>query len=180
MAAIINTHFGGVDIIVNSASQFDRMSFPTEDLSTWHRVTSISVDGPFYVCNSLVPTMLARGAGVIVNIVDLSAWTPWPQLMAHSVGKAALLALTRQLALELAPSIRANAVAPGPILPPPAYSEQQNAAVADRTPLQRWGAPDDVAKAVKYLIEADYVTGEVIRVDGGEHIGRYKRSRVQS
>ncbi|HXF64949.1 MAG TPA: SDR family oxidoreductase [Caldilineaceae bacterium] len=174
MAATIEERFGGVDIIINSASLFETMPFPTTDLETWHRVTAISIDGPFYVCNALAPTMQARGGGVIVNIVDLSAWEPCPKFMAHSVGKAALLALTRQLALELAPAIRANAVAPGPVLPPPDYDERRAQAAAARTLLGRWGSPDDVARAVRYLIEADYVTGDVVTVDGGERYGHRK------
>jgi 3-oxoacyl-[acyl-carrier protein] reductase/pteridine reductase len=173
MAQAITATFGGVDIIVNSASLFETMPFPTANLDTWHRVTAISIDGPFYVCNALTPGMLARGGGAIVNILDLSAWEPWPKFMAHSVGKAALLALTRQLALELAPTIRANAVAPGPVLPPPNRSEKSVQA-ADRTLLGRWGSPDDVALAVRYLIEAEYVTGDVVTVDGGERYGHHK------
>jgi 3-oxoacyl-[acyl-carrier protein] reductase/pteridine reductase len=153
------------------------MPFPTDDLETWQRVTAISIDGPFYVCNALAPGMLARGGGVIVNIVDLSAWEPWPKFMAHAVGKAALLALTRQLALELAPTVRANAVAPGPVLPPPNATPQSEAAAAARTLLGRWGNPEDVAAAVRYLIEADYVTGDVITVDGGERYGHRKPGR---
>ena len=171
MAATIRHEFGGVDIIVNSASLFEKMDFPTDDLAVWKRVTGISIDGPFYVCNSLAPDMLARGGGAIVNIVDLSAWEPWPKFMAHSVSKAALLALTRQLALELGPTIRANAVAPGPVLPPPGYDAKRTQAAARRTLLKRWGTPEDVAQSVKYLIEADYVTGDVVTVDGGERYG---------
>ncbi len=171
MAATIRDVFGGVDIIVNSASLFEKMDFPTADTSVWERVTGISIDGPFYVCNSLVPDMLARGGGAVVNIVDLSAWEPWPKFMAHAVGKAALLALTRQLAVELAPAIRVNAVAPGPVLPPPDANPRHTAAAARRTLLKRWGEPEDVALAVKYLLEADYVTGDVVTVDGGERYG---------
>ena len=118
--------------------------------------------------------MLSRGAGAIVNIVDLSAWTPRPGLTAHAVGKAGLLALTHQLALELAPTIRVNAVAPGPVMAPPDYDERQRAAIAGRTLLERWGSAEDVAGAVRYLVEADYVTGETIYVDGGEHLAQYK------
>lgn len=171
MTATIKQRFGGVDIIVNSASHFGKTPFPTSDpavLEMWQRITRILIDGTFYVCNALVPTMQARGGGAIVNIVDLSAWAPWPNFMAHSVGKAGLLAMTRQLALELGPLIRANAVAPGPVLPPPNSTAEQNAASAQRTLLERWGSPEDVAFAVKYLIEADYVTGDVITVDGGQ------------
>jgi NAD(P)-dependent dehydrogenase (short-subunit alcohol dehydrogenase family) len=84
------------------------------------------------------------------------------------VGKAGLLALTRALALELAPTVSVNAVAPGPVLPPPDYSEKQIARIAGRTLKRRWGSAQDVADAVRFLVEADYITGEVIVVDGGE------------
>ena len=178
MASAILAEFGGVDIIVNSASLFDQSPFPTDDISAWKRVTGISIDGPFFVCNTLVPSMLARGGGAIVNIVDLSAWEPWPNFAAHSVSKAGLLAFTKQLALELAPTIRANAVAPGPVLPPPNYAETSADKAAQGTLLQRWGTPEDVALAVRYLIEADYVTADVITVDGGERYGHRKRDRA--
>jgi NAD(P)-dependent dehydrogenase (short-subunit alcohol dehydrogenase family) len=171
MADTIIEEVGGVDIIVNSASLFEKTPFPTDDITVWQRVTAISIDGPFYVCNALAPSMLARGGGAIVNIVDLSAWEPWPNFAAHGVSKAALLAFTKQLALELAPTIRANAVAPGPVLPPPNYNERAAAKTAAGTLLKRWGTPEDVAFAVRYLIEAEYVTADVITVDGGERYG---------
>jgi NAD(P)-dependent dehydrogenase (short-subunit alcohol dehydrogenase family) len=174
MAETILAQFGGVDIIVNSASLFEQTPLPTDDIHAWKRVTSILIDGPFFICNTLAPSMLARGGGAIVNIVDLSVWQPWHNLSAHSVGKAGLLAFTRQLALELAPTIRANAVAPGPVLPTPGSSEERIAKAADRTFLKRWGTPEDVAFAVRYLIEADYVTGDVITVDGGERYAQPK------
>lgn len=178
MAATIEERFGGVDIIVNSASHFGKTPFPSTDPAVramYHQVTRILLDGTYYVCNRLAPGMLARGAGAIVNIIDLSAWNPWPNFLAHSVGKAGLLAMTRQLALELAPTVRANAVAPGPVLPPPGYSEEQQAASARRTLLGRWGSPEDVALAVKFLIESEFITGEVITVDGGERFGHNRR-----
>jgi NAD(P)-dependent dehydrogenase (short-subunit alcohol dehydrogenase family) len=170
MANQVGERFGKVDIIVNSASSFLRTPFPTDDVETWRRVIAVSIDGAFYVCNSLVPLMSGEG-GSIVNIVDAAAVQPWPNFAAHGVGKAGLLALTRQLALELAPSIRVNAVSPGYVLPPPHFSMQQVEASAERTLLERWGRPEDVAGAVKYLVEANYVTGEVIVVDGGERYG---------
>ena len=177
MADTILAEFGGVDIIVNSASLFEQTPMPTNDISGWQRVTGISIDGPFYVCNTLVPSMLARGGGAIVNIVDLSAWEPWPNFAAHSVSKAALLAFTKQLALEYAPTVRTNAVAPGPVLPPPNYDEARAAKTARGTLLRRWGTPEDVAAAVRYLIEAEYVTADVITVDGGERYGHRQRDR---
>jgi 3-oxoacyl-[acyl-carrier protein] reductase/pteridine reductase len=115
--------------------------------------------------------MLERGGGAIVNIVDLSAFEPWPNFAAHGVSKAALLAFTRQLALELAPTIRANAVAPGPVMPPPNYDPKSVEETAQLTMLKRWGTPEDVAFAVRYLVEAEFVTADVITVDGGERYG---------
>jgi NAD(P)-dependent dehydrogenase (short-subunit alcohol dehydrogenase family) len=171
MAAAIQAHFGRVDVIVNSAGDFRRTPFPASEVETWRRVVSVSIDGTFYVCNSCVPLMPAN-VGAIVNIVDMAAFKPWPNFAAHGVGKAGMMALTRQLAMELAPSIRVNAVSPGYVLPPPHFDEEQIAQSAHRTALGRWGTPDDVAGAVKYLLEAEYITGEVIVVDGGERLVR--------
>lgn len=164
--------FGTVDILVNSGSLFVKTPFPTPDPAAWQQVMRVLVDGAFLCANAFAPGMLSRGEGAIINIVDLSVWQPWPGFGAHSVGKSALLALTRQLALELAPSVRVNAVAPGAILPPPHYGEAQIARAAARTLLKRWGRPDDVAQAVVFLAQADFITGEVLTVDGGERISR--------
>jgi 3-oxoacyl-[acyl-carrier protein] reductase/pteridine reductase len=177
MVARASERFGSIDILVYSASRFEKTPFPTEDMAAWHRVTDILIHGSFYCANAVAPLMLERGEGTIVNIVDLSAWEPWPNFAAHSVGKAGLMALTRQLALELAPVVRVNAVAPGPVLPPPDYDEAQTARAAQRTLLNRWGVADDVAQAVMYLVQADYIVGEVIIVDGGERFGHRKPKR---
>ncbi len=162
------TAFGGVDILVNSASPFVRKALHETTLADWHFVLGTLLDGAFLLSQAFAPGMVARGAGVIVNILDQSAFTPSPAYLAHSVGKHGLLGLTRNLAVALAPHVRVNAIAPGPVLPPPDYSPAQNAQIAKRTLLQRWGSPDDVVKALLYLIDADYVTGEVLFVDGGE------------
>ncbi len=175
MVAAIKERFGRVDILVNSASLFGRISFPTEDFETWHRVTRTSIDGAFYVSNAVAPMMLAEGDGVIVNIVDLAATQPWPNFTAHAVGKAGLLALTRQMALELAPIVRVNAVSPGPVLPPDDFTAAQQDRIASHTLLKRWGHPKDVAQAVRFLVEADYITAEVLHVDGGERYGHRKK-----
>jgi len=180
MVAAITERFGGVDIIVNSASYFGKTPFPSTDpaiYARWAEVTRVVIDGPFFVCNMLVPGMLARGSGAIVNIVDLSISQPWADFTAHAVGKSGLLALTRQLAYELSPTIRVNAVAPGLVLPPPGLNQKREAKMTERNLLEQWGTPNDVAQAVKYLLEADFVTGEVIHVDGGERYGPNKLHR---
>ena len=172
MVAQAHDRFGSIDILVNSASHFEKTPIPTDDVTAWQRVTGILINGSFYCANAVAPRMMERGEGTIVNIVDLSAWQPWPGLAAHGVGKAGLLALTRQLALELAPAVRVNAVAPGPVLLPAGYPPEQADRIASRTLLGRWGTPGDVAEAVLFLVRSDYVTGTTITVDGGEHIGR--------
>ncbi len=173
MVAQAQARFGGVDVLVNGASLFKRTPLPMDDVSDWRRVIGIGLDGAFYSANAVAPQMLARGEGVIINIVDLSAWQPSTGFTAHSVGKAGLLALTRQLALELAPAVRVNAVAPGPVLPPPHFDALKIERLAKKTLLKRWGSPDDVAKAVLFLIGADYITGDCITVDGGERYGHW-------
>jgi 3-oxoacyl-[acyl-carrier protein] reductase/pteridine reductase len=165
---------GSIDILVNSASHFQRTPFPTQDVAAWKRVTRILIDGSFYCANAVAPMMLESGEGTIVNILDSAAFEPWPDWAAHCVGKAGLAALTRQLALELAPDVRVNAVAPGPVLPPSGLPEARANQLAGGTLLKRWGTPQDVAGAVLYLVGADYVTGEVLVVDGGERFGHRK------
>jgi NAD(P)-dependent dehydrogenase (short-subunit alcohol dehydrogenase family) len=168
---VLEGSFGAVDIIVNSAGLFRRTPFPSDDVGLWQAVTRASIDGTFYVCNAFVPGMQEKGGGVIVNILDLSAWHPWPGYAGHGVAKAGMLALTRQLAVELSPAIRTNAVAAGPVLPPSGLSVERHQQIAATTLLKRWGEPSDVTSAVRYLVEADYVVGEVLTVDGGERWG---------
>lgn len=174
MVASAADRFGGIDILVNSASLWRQTPFPMDDYKDWHQVTNILINGSLYCANNVAPLMLTRGEGVIINIIDLAAFEPWPNFIAHSVGKAGLLALSKQLALELAPIVRVNAIAPGPVLPPPDYSEERVEQTAKRTLLNRWGEPEDVAEAVLYFVSAKYVTGDVLLIDGGEHFAHRK------
>jgi 3-oxoacyl-[acyl-carrier protein] reductase/pteridine reductase len=168
MVASAGEQFGAVDILINSASIWKQTPLPMGDFADWHRVLGILLNGSMYLADAVAPMMQERGEGAMVNIVDLSAWKPFSGYIAHSVGKSGLLALTRQLALELAPAVSVNAVAPGPVLPPPDYGPEEIDRVARRTLKGRWGSAQDVADAVRFLVEADYITGEVIVVDGGE------------
>lgn len=162
--------FGRLDVLVNSASLWRRTPWADLDEAAWDQLLAINLKGPMLCARAAAPYLAAHGDGAIVNIVDLSAWVPFRNYMPHSAAKAGLLNLTYALAIELAPAIRVNAVAPGPVLPPPDYTPEQNAAVARHTLLGRWGSAEDVAHAVLYLVQAGYVTGAVIPVDGGEHI----------
>ena len=171
MAREVRARFGRLDVLVNSADWFAQHPFPTNNYDTWRRILDITVHGSFFVSNELAPLLLEQPEAAIVNIVDLSVWQAWPGFTAHAVAKSGLLALTRQLALELAPTVRVNAVAPGSVMPRPTYGAERMQRSADRTLMKRWGAPDDVAQAVRFLVESSFMTGEVVRVDGGELIG---------
>ena len=163
-------------MLVNNASTFAFGAFPTDDLTVWHRSIDTLVHGPFYCANRVAPVMLAGGGGVIVSIGDLSAFEPWPGFAGHAVGKGAIISPTRQLALELAPTISANAVVPGPALRPADYDDDTYRRVADETLVGRWGTPAEMGEAVQFLIEADYITGEAMTVDGGQRYGHRKHA----
>ncbi|MBN2007596.1 MAG: SDR family oxidoreductase [Anaerolineae bacterium] len=168
LAHTVQARFGGVDVLVNNASPYVSARLHETTWEQWRFVLGALLDGPLLLSQAFAPGMTARGAGLIVNILDNSAFAPAPKHLAHSVGKHGLLGLTRNLAAELAPAVRVNAIVPGPVLPAPGSTPEQNARTAERTLLRRWGDPDDVVKALLYLADADYVTGEVLFVDGGE------------
>ncbi len=172
MAEYVRERYGRLSVLVNSADWFGQDPFPTESYETWHRILDITVNGSFYVSNELAPLLLEQPEAAIVNIVDLSVWHAWPNFTGHAVAKSAVLALTRQMALELAPTVRVNAVAPGPVLPPPHYTAERVRRSSSRTLLNRWGKAEDVAHAVRFLVESSFTTGEVVRVDGGELIAK--------
>ena len=174
MFAQIHETLGPVDILVNNSSVFKKTPIPTDTVEDWQRVTGVLINGAFYTSNLAAVDMLAKKQGAIINIVDLTAWEAWPKFAAHVVGKSALLALTRQLAIDLAPYVRANAIAPGPILPPLDYSPEKIKRTAAKTLLNTWGTPEDISKAVNFLIESDYINADVITVDGGERYGHRK------
>ena len=164
--------FGRLDALVNNASSF----FPTPvgDITAqaWDDLVGTNVRAPLFLAQAAAPA-LKKSQGAIVNIADIHAERPLKNFVVYSIAKAGLLGMTRSLARELAPEIRVNAIAPGPILWPddPAFDELSRQRIISHTPLKREGEPDDIAKAVYFLIaEATYVTGETIRVDGGRHV----------
>jgi pteridine reductase len=156
--------FGRLDVLVNNASLFERT--PVADITEqeWDRVLGVNLKGPFFLSQAAAPLLRRDGGGVIVNIVDLSALQPWPSFAHHAVSKAGLLHLTRVLARALAPDIRVNAIAPGTVLPPQTTAGEDG---SERRVVSRSGDTDDVARALLYLVQSDFVTGENLVVDGG-------------
>lgn len=158
--------FGGLDILVNSASLFEQKPFPDITEADFDRVIGVNLKAPFFLSQVAAP-ILEPARGTIVNIVDLSAFQAWPSFSTHAVAKAGLAHLTRVLARALGPHIRVNAIAPGNVLPPEDYDGRDFAGGPDRRVVDRPGRPEDVADALLWLIRADFVTGQVVAVDGG-------------
>ncbi|WP_292975157.1 pteridine reductase [Nitrosomonas sp.] len=165
--------FGRLDALVNNASSF----FPTPigecTEQSWHDLMGSNLKAPLFLSQAAAPC-LKENQGCIVNIIDIHAEQPLGRYVIYNTAKGGLAALTRSLAMELAPEIRVNGVSPGPILWPET-SEWQNEAtrahIVDRTLLKRVGEPDDIARAVSFLIEdAPFITGQIIAVDGGRSI----------
>lgn len=161
---------GRLDLLVNNASIFASGSLLELTEVDWDQAMGVNLKGPFLTVNALAG-FLREARGSVVNIVDLSAWQPWLGHPHHSVSKAGLLQLTRVQARALAPEVRVNAIAPGAVLLPEGTSEEEREMLIRRAALKRLGSPEDVANAVLYLAEAGFVTGEVIRVDGGRTLG---------
>ncbi|MEO5509311.1 MAG: SDR family oxidoreductase [Longimicrobiales bacterium] len=158
---------GGIDILVNSASRFDRKPMLDITPAEWDLVQAVNVRAPFLLSQSVTPSMRSRGGGVIINIADLSGLQAWPGYAHHAVSKAGLIHLTRVAARALGPLIRVNAIAPGTVLPPEDHDGKDSAGGPERRVLTRNGTPADVMEAVLYLVRSDFVTGDVIVVDGG-------------
>jgi pteridine reductase len=161
--------FGRLDVVINSASRFDRIPFDQVTPEQWDRTVGVNLKGPFLVAQAAAPALRAT-RGSIINLLDLSAVQPWPSFVPHAVSKAGLAHLTRCLARVLAPEVRVNAIAPGTVLPPQGFDQQDYAGGADRRVLEQAGSPADVVHAVEYLLGAGFVTGEVLIVDGGRSL----------
>ena len=170
LADEVRERAGRLDLLVNSASSFHRAELMAVDVSEWDRVMAVNLRAPFLLVRETVDLLRAAG-GSVINIVDLSALQPWTSHPVHSVAKAGLLHLTRVMARSLAPEVRVSAVAPGKVLLPAHYGEAEAERARRRVPLGRIGTPGDVVEAVRFLARADYVTGEVVVVDGGARWG---------
>jgi pteridine reductase len=162
------TRFGRLDALINNASAFYPTPWNSASPAQWNELFASNAQAPFFLSQAAIPALKASRGGII-NLLDIYAERPLADHPLYCMAKAALLAMTRSLALDLGPDIRVNGVAPGAVMWPSegkAYDDQQ--AMIQRTPLQRAGTPDDVANTVLWLLrDAPFVTGQIIRVDGG-------------
>ena len=163
----VEREFGQLDVLVNSASAFEAADFLTMTPAQWDETLNVNLKGPAFCAQAAAHLMLARGGGRIVNVADVIGLQPWPRFPHHSVAKAGLIMLTQVLAATLAPRIRVNAVAPGPVLKPSGMSDERWREIGAASLLGRAGHAADVAEAVLFLLCSNYITGEVLVVDGG-------------
>lgn len=170
LARAFRAAFDRLDLLVNGAAGFDERSLAATDAAAWDAQLDLNARAPLLLTRALAP-LLRRCGGSVVNVADVGGGlVAWRGFAAYCASKAALVRLTECLALELAPRVRVNAVAPGTVLWPEAYPAARRRRLAARIPLGRAGTPEDVAAAVRFLAEAPYVTGVVLPVDGGRRL----------
>jgi pteridine reductase len=163
--------FGRLDLVVNNASSFFPVAVGAMEPSHWEELIGSNLRAPLFIAQQAAAE-LAKNDGSIINIVDIHAERPLKGYALYSIAKAGLAAMTRSLALELAPRVRVNGVAPGAIAWPEdgQFPDPERARILATTPLARIGSPEDVARAVHFLACAPYVTGQIVAVDGGRSI----------
>jgi pteridine reductase len=172
--ALVNAarqRFGRLDYLVNNASAFYPTRVGEIEASHWEELVGSNVRAPLFLAEAAAPH-LALAGGAIVNIADIHAERPLKGYVVYSVAKAGLVALTKSLALELAPGVRVNAVAPGAIAWPEdgQFESGERARIVATTPLKRTGGAEEVAQAVHFLCTATFVTGQIVAVDGGRSV----------
>jgi NAD(P)-dependent dehydrogenase (short-subunit alcohol dehydrogenase family) len=165
---------GRLDVLINMASVYSSVPFEQLDEAAWDAVVDVDLKAAFLCARAALPHLRAAQGGRIINFSDwvaASGRPRYPGFVPYYVAKRGIIGLTEALALELAGDrILVNAIAPGPIVAPPGTTADEYAAVERTTPLGRWGGEAEIVKAVMFLLESDFVTGETVRVDGGRHV----------
>ena len=170
LARAFRQEFDRLDLLVCSAASFEARPLAATDAATFDAQMDLNARAPLLLVRALAP-LLRANRGSVVNIADVGGGlVAWKGFAAYAASKAALVRLTECLALELAPTVRVNAVAPGTVLWPESYPANRRRELSRRIPLGRAGSPEDVAEAVRYLADAPFVTGAVLPVDGGRHL----------
>ena len=163
--------FGALDLLVNNASTFYPTALGSIEGGHWEDLVGSNLRAPLFIAQEAAP-QLRKGRGAIVNVADIHAERPLKGYLLYSVAKSGLVALTRALALELAPEVRVNAVAPGAIAWPEdgQFEPAERERIVASTPLGRLGSPEEIARAVHFLASAPFITGQVLAVDGGRSV----------
>jgi pteridine reductase len=163
----LDRQFSRLDILVNSAAVMLPVGLLKATEQDWQQTIDLNLKGAFFCLQEAARRMRTHRSGAIVNISDLAASRPWVRFPIHSISKSGVEMLTQVAALALAPDIRVNAIAPGPVLKPDPMSEQRWGRIGAALPASRSGAPADIVGAVLFLLQNDFITGETLAVDGG-------------
>ena len=162
---------GPIGCLINNASIFEFDDIATATLDSWERHIAINLRAPFFLSQAFAAQVPATDRGVIVNIIDERVWHLTPHFASYTVSKAGLWTLTQTSALDLAPRIRVNGIGPGPTLPSPRQSQAQFDENARKMPLGRGTTPEEICAAVRFILAAPAMTGQMIALDGGQHLG---------
>ncbi|VBB69716.1 FolM Alternative dihydrofolate reductase 1 [invertebrate metagenome] len=162
---------GPLGCLINNASLFERDTVHTATRESWDAHIAINLRAPFVLMQAFARQLPAELAGAVINIIDQRVWSLTPHFTSYTVSKAALWSLTQTLALALAPRIRVNAIGPGPTLPSPRQTAEQFAHQCRSMPLCRGSTPEEIAAAVRFIIGASAMTGQMVALDGGQHLG---------
>lgn len=171
LARAVLRAFGDVHVLVNSASAYEKNTFGRISSEDWDKHLDANLRAPFFLSQAIGTAMKRRGEGKIVNIADWAGKRPYIDYMPYCISKAGLLCLNTALAKALAPEVQVNAVLPGPVMLPEDFTPKMREAVVRATLVKRIGTPEDVARAVVFLIEgSEFITGAELTVDGGRLI----------
>jgi NAD(P)-dependent dehydrogenase (short-subunit alcohol dehydrogenase family) len=162
---------GPIGVLLNNASIFENDTITTATRESWDAHLAVNLRAPFVLTQELAAGLPAGSGGVVVNLLDERVWNLTPYFVSYTVSKAALWTLTRTMALALAPRIRVNGIGPGPALPSAHQTEEQFLARCHGLPLRRGTSPDEVVAAMRFILDAPAMTGQMIALDGGEHLG---------
>jgi len=159
-----------LDLVIHNASVFEPKSYNEISRLEYRQTMALGVDAPFFITQGLLLLLSKASDAQVIHMLDAACDRPYKNYAHYLTSKAALAALTRVLSVEFAPKVRVNAIAPGVISFPQGYDDDKKKRILDRVPLKRKGAESDVVKALSYLLDAPYVTGQILTVDGGRSV----------
>jgi len=162
---------GPLGCLVNNASAFENDTVATVDRASWDAHLEVNLRAPFVLMQSFAAQLPETAGGAIINLLDQRVWSLTPYFVSYTVSKAALWTLTQTMALALAPRIRVNGIGPGPTLPSPRQSAAQFERQCALLPLRRGTTPDEIAAAARFILASPSLTGQMIALDGGQHLG---------
>jgi NAD(P)-dependent dehydrogenase (short-subunit alcohol dehydrogenase family) len=171
---------GAIGCLVNNAAVFHDDTVETASRESWDLHLAVNLRAPFVLIQDFAARLPADAGGVVINLLDQRVWSLTPYFVSYTLSKAGLWTLTQTLALALAPQIRVNAIGPGPTLPSPRQTPEEFARQRELMPLRRGTSPGEIAAAMRFILSAPAMTGQMIALDGGQHLGWAQSARLPS